>query len=326
MTQADDTQPKAPTGVHKAIHAQPLQQQQQPPPPPPTDSPGLLNACMMLGVMGAAMSLCLVITGLFGVAGAQDEYQALGTQAEADEAAEVSTQYARAMDDLAAGNADLARERLTYIETLRPGYQDAAAQLAAAEATLAVTPTPSTTPTPETDTPTPAAEDAPPQDDAPPPPSNTPVPDDDGVPNTPEELFAQAQTAMNVGLYEDAIAWFDALVLLDPSYRRVEVREQRLDAYVSQGMLYLRGQNDDGEDRLAQGVQLINRASELGNVSPEIIYEADFVARYLAARAYVEGEAFGQARQVLTRLCEENCDWSYRGVSVRDLLAQAGGG
>ncbi|MFP4321390.1 MAG: hypothetical protein ACLFTK_02955 [Anaerolineales bacterium] len=319
---SDDTQPKAPTGLHEAI-----QLQGEPPPPPPAGrNINCLSLVMILGVISMATALCLTITTLFGIAGAQDEYQALSTAAEAEEVGEVATQYALALDNLAAGNAELARDRLAFVTERRPDYEDAAAQLAQVELLLAATPTPtiSQTPTPTT-TPEPEATPATEGTAAEPLLSPTTPPEDDGIPDTPEEIYARAETAMNVSLYAEAIEWFDALVLLDPTYRRADVRAQRLEAYISLGMIYLRGQNDDGQDRLSQGVQLINRASELGNVSTEILYEADFVARYLAARAYVEGGAFGQARQVLARLCEENCDWSYRGVSVRDLLQQAGG-
>jgi tetratricopeptide (TPR) repeat protein len=138
-------------------------------------------------------------------------------------------------------------------------------------------------------------------------------------------MFGLAQSAMTVSDYEEAIRWLEALVLLDPNYRRAETQDLRLTAYLAQGRIYLRGQNSDGLDRLARGVQLINRASEIGTVPGDLLYEADFVARYLAARAYVEGGAYAQAREVLLRLCEEDCDWSYRGLSVRILLAQAGG-
>jgi len=48
---------------------------------------------------------------------------------------------------------------------------------------------------------------------------------------------------------------------------------------------------------------------------------------YINARNYVTGEDYARALPVLEELCRINCEWSYHGVSVRDLLnrAQAGG-
>jgi len=180
------------------------------------------------------------------------------------------------------------------------------------------TPTPSPVPATETPVPVPSATSADAVVEA----TETPS----GPLNVdPAELFGRAETAMNQANYEEAIGWFETLVLADPNYRRAEVQDLRMRAYTTQGRLYLRGQNEDGEDRLAQGVQLITRASEIGQVDQSLLYESDFVARYLAGRAYVEGGAFGPAIDVLTRLCEEDCDWDYQGLSVRDLLSQAGG-
>ena len=271
----------------------------------------------MLGVVGAASCLCISIIGLFGAAGVRDELNAVGTRVIDTQEAELATQFALGSADFDAGRFEMAEIRFAYIETAQPGYQNAGAQLLTVQQILAYTPTPSLVPPTEITVPIPTTSPDASQ-------SETQTPS--GPLNLdPAELYGRAETAMNQAAYEEAIEWFEALVLVDPNYRRAEVQEQRLRAHTTQGIIYLRGQNEDGEDRLAQGVQLVNRASEIGQVNQSLLYEADFVARYLAGRAYVQGGAYGQAIDVLTRLCEEDCDWDYRGLSVRDLLAQAGG-
>jgi len=317
LTHQDETQPKAPAGLKEHIHAHLEDTGQHPAIAAPldneTEAPApILRVLMMAGVLVATACMCLSIIALSGVAGARDEWLQIGTQAANTQTANLATQYSLGKADLAEGNLAMAEIRFGFIVTLDPAYQDAAQQLAQ----IQTQPSPSPTP-PPTETPPPATTATPTSDDA-----QSPLPES----RDPAALFGHAQSAMNSSNYEEAIAWFDALVLLDPNYRRAEVQEMRLNAHITQGRIYLRGQNEDGQDRLAQGVQLITRARELGNVPGELSYEADFVARYLAAKAYVEGRAYAQAREVLTRLCEEDCDWNYRGLSVRDLLAQTGGG
>jgi hypothetical protein len=330
VTNLDDTQPKVPkashldeTGPSRAVPADetspksptdpaPLYLNQQPAPPYERNLSGLL---LMAGVLVLSSCMCLLIVGLFGVAGARDELEAVKTEGAQTRVSDLSTQYADGLEDIQQGNYAMAEYRFGAIVATMTDYPNAPEQLAEVQRILAYTPTPSPSPsqmptleatTEEAATPSSEETAAPPGQD-------------------PAELYARAESAMNAREYEDAILWFDALSLLDPTYRRADVEQGRLDAHIAQGRIYLRGQNDDGEDRLAQGIQLISRAQELGTVPSDLVYEAGFVARYVAARSYIEGGAFAQAREVLTVLCEEDCDWSYHGVSVRSLLAQAGG-
>lgn len=317
MSHQDDTQPKAPAGLREVVEANP-QEDTQPTktilisPDPPTNFWGLL---MRVGAVISAAFLCMAIILLAGAAGVRDELNQIGTQAAVAQLAEVATQYALGNIDYQSGRYEMAEIRFAYVETQMPGYQDASVKLEEVQRIMAYTPTASPTAALPTETPEPTT--AAPDSVSPP----TPEGELD-----PADLYGRAETALNTGDFEEAIRWLDALVLVDPNYRRAEVQQKRLDALIAQGRIYLRSQNPDGEDRLAQGVMLINRASELGSVPGELLYEADFVARFLAARAYVEGGAYDQARPVLIRLCEEDCDWNYRGVSVRSLLAQVGGG
>lgn len=322
----DDTQPKPPRDSREMVPPSSLEdtgprQATQPLyvspiAPPPSAASSCLGRLMLLGVVLMASCLCIAIIALSGVAGVRDELDAIGTQSVATRVARVETQYALGVTDFEQGRYELAEIRFADVQTLMPGYLDVEARLQTAQAIMSYTPTPSPSPTLPPQTPTPLSATVAATVSS----SLTPTA---GV--NAADLFGQAETAMTLGMYTEAIKWLDALILLDPTYRRDEVQEMLLNAHIAQGRIYLRSQNEDGEDRLAQGVQLINRASELGTVPGELLYEADFVARYLAARAYLDGGAYDQARQVLTRLCEEDCDWSYRGRSVRDMLIQAGG-
>ncbi|NJL92969.1 MAG: hypothetical protein HC915_04230 [Anaerolineae bacterium] len=275
-------------------------------PPEPEREGGWLGWVFALAVMGAAACLCASIILLAGFAGVRDAYTAISTQAVQTREAEVATQYARARSEIEAGEFELAAERLEFVATRAPGYRDAEQQLAVVQLRLSATPT--FTPT------------------QPEPPSATPPEQPGGTPDAPfapATLYSQGESALGVALYEEAIAWFEALRQTDPEYRRAEVRQNLIDAYTRQGTLYLRGQNADGADRLAVGVQYIYRATDLGYSGP-LITEADFVELFLTARGYLEGGLVEQARPVLNRLCELNCSWSYRGVSIEALVQQYG--
>lgn len=329
MTNPADTQPKSPTGLSEAIQERSLEDtgQHQPVLPPPMkidNEPACLRTLLILAVIGISSCMCLAIVSLAGFAGIRDEVEVIGTQAVEIQQTDVADQYQRGVTDMQAGNYELAEPRFEYVLTEIPNYADAENLLAQVQTILNITPTSSSTPTVSaTETPQP---------------TSTSVPEatlevTEEIPAAtatrsgpnPEGLYTNAETAMFMGNYEEAISWLEALIQLDPSYRRTEARNMLIEALSTQGLAYLRGMNQDGEDQLARGVQLIDRAGEFGYSDQEVIYEADFVRRYLSARSYVEGGALGQALDVLYQLCLENCDWAYHGVSVEDLLNRAGG-
>lgn len=320
LPEPEDTKPKAafqpefdPASLEDTNPNQPLDI-----PEPPryvvVERGGIGQWLFALAVMGIASGMCLAIIVLAGFAGVRDELSAIGTEAVETRQADVATQYTRGNREFDGGLYEIAEIRFEYVETQIPGYQDAARRLQQVRDILAYTPTPSPTSTP-TETsipPTATLEEGQP----------TVAPSPTGP--DPAALYGQAQTALNAYLYEDAIEWLEALRQLAPNYRRAEVTEQLMRALTVEGSNYLRGYNADGEDRLAQGVQLINRAADLG-YNGEFIFEADFVSRYLAARAYMQGGLPAQALPILTVLCEQNCDWAYQGVTIRSMLQQVGG-
>ncbi|MCZ7538934.1 MAG: hypothetical protein M5U29_03245 [Anaerolineae bacterium] len=241
----------------------------------------------------------------------------------------IAQQYASGRMDLENGFAELAAARFEWIvETIQAptAYAlDSREQLATARAMMSVTPTP-----PPTDTPAPTATPSPaPATDEPAPQDETPA--DDAAGPDPATMYERAASAMRFDRYEEAISWLEPLMVIAPqtldATQQAEVKAMYLEALVEQGRIYLRGMNQDGEDRLQRGINLIYRANSIGDVEPaSLLYEADFAQRFLNARSYVSGGNFAAALPVLERLCEENCEWGYQGTSVRTLLLQAQSG
>ena len=268
-------------------------------------------------VMVSTLCLCLAMVGLAGFAGYRDGLATNDARITQTLATGIAQQYATGSADLQAGYAELAEARFAWIvETLHAPTQyarDSSIQLAVARTIAAYTDTPSPTLTP---TQTPTLTPLPTQ-----PATATPNPLQD-----PAYFYSQAETALRLADYEDAIEWLDALTALDPAYRAEDVRALLIKALTQQGKIYLRGQNEDGEDKLARGVYLVYRANDLGEIEDTLLGEAIFVEKYVNARNYVNGGYYAAAIPILEELCSINCEWSYHGVSVRNLLEQAQAG
>lgn len=334
----ESTRPKAPPGLREAILAQQAAGQQAPPstfafPEPPLDPahdtaevaavayrpvPRLLLAVVMLGMI----CLCATLVGMAGFAGYRDGLATNDVKLTQTMATEIGAQYQAGMDDIEAGHYGLAMERLAWIiETVQPGpeyMRDSREQWARAATLNAITPAPLATATPAV---TPTREPLPLATEETAATTETPAPANQ---QDPAYMYEQAEQAARGGDFETTIAWAESLRSVAPDYRPAEVTAMLMDALVKQGTIYLRGANADGEDKLLRGILLIYRADDLGPVG-SLMYEADFAERYLNARSYLDGGNTAAAAPILERLCVENCDWSYRGVSVRDLVEQATG-
>lgn len=242
---------------------------------------------------------------------ARDSADLLATAEAQALATAVAAQYSQGLQEIESGHPATAAARFAWIVATveaPPAYaRDSATQWAIAQtaAVQALTPRPSATRPAMTGTASPAPASATPSID-------------------PEELWDQASMAMRFTRYEEAIEWLETLRAVAPDYSPAETKAMYLDALTKQAQIYLRGQNDDGRDMLARGVRLAQIAADLGDDS--LLYEADFVERYLNARNFIAGGQYAATLPILQRLCEENCAWSYRGVSVRDLLEQAQAG
>jgi hypothetical protein len=290
-------------------------------PPHPMDAPRRVGAPLLLAgaVFFGSLCICVLLVGLAGFAGYRDGLATNDARITQTLATGIAEQYATGVADLSAGYVELAVARFEWIvETVQapPEYAldsrtklDVARTLSAftatPTATLPPSPTPSLVPTETLPAPT--------------------APESTATPEGPDPaaLYDQAAAAMRVVRYEDAIEWLDALQALAPDYRMAEVQAMLLEALVEQGKIYLRGTNADGADQLMRGVWLIKRADEIGEVEPPSwLFEAEFAERYINARNYVNGGFYTAALPVLEQLCEWNCAWSYRGVSVEALLAE----
>lgn len=149
--------------------------------------------------------LALVIVAILGVAalgGALAGYRS-GINARQSSATEMALlslkeQYDLAVQDLEAGQYEVARQRLEYILTLDPAYPGATDRLAEALAILYATATPS--PLPPTVTPTPTRDPRPVQD-----------------------LFTQAQSLVSGKQWDQAIDTLLALRQADPAHQTARV-------------------------------------------------------------------------------------------------------
>lgn len=327
----EDTRPRAPVLLPEAVPD--WLQQGLAAEEPPRDSlvdtaefrveraPG--RPLLLLVVMAGTLCLCLMLVGFAGFAGYRDGLATNDARITQTLATGIAQQYATGVADLQQGYAELAAARFAWIvETIQapPQYAlDSRVQLNLARTIAAYTPTPSPT---LTFTPSPSPTPAP---TIPPSPTVEPSTTLDPM-RDPAYLYDQAATAMRVAHYEDAIEWLDALIALAPDHRTAEVQAMLLEALTTQGRIYLVGENADGEDMLARGVMLIYRAHDLGPVEPDWLYgQAIFVESYINARNYVNGGNYAAALPILNDLCQQNCDWSYHGVSVRDLQQKASG-
>ncbi|GAB4571707.1 MAG: hypothetical protein Kow0077_09130 [Anaerolineae bacterium] len=223
-----------------------------------TPSPALLAVIALIVVC-----LSCSIVGLAGLAGYNDGVRQLDTYARATRQADINRQYGLALTDVASGNRELAAMRLQHVVvTLGANLPEAAAMLTEV---LAATPTPTITPTV---TPSPTL-----------PPTATPVssPTPGIALPAPEELFAQAQSALTVRDYETVIDTLTILTGVDPDYRKAEVENMLHTALTTLARQYLTGQNTD---LLAQGILLAEQARAIAPIG-DLAYEAYVAGRYL---------------------------------------------
>ncbi len=331
----EDTKPKAPAGLHDAARQSALYRQLAAEEPPvdtlvdtaesPVYQPPrrvLLYGVVMLGTL----CLCMMLVAAAGFAGYRDGLATNDARVTQTLATGIAQQYATGLADLDQGYAELAAARFSWIvETLQVPADyayDSAQRLATARAITSYTPTPTLTATPS------------PMPTVPPTASPTPAPTEPATATLspmqdPAYLYDQADLAMRVYHYEDAIEFLDALRAVDPTYRPEEAKAMLIEALTKQGKIYLDGANKDGEDKLARGVLLVYRANELGTIDNRLLGAAIFAEMFINAQNYVNGGYYAAALPILEELCAQNCAWGYPSVNpvtVRDLLDQAQAG
>lgn len=210
----------------------------------------MVGACLLVGGLGGA--------ALLGIS--QGNRDLRGTDV-ARVRAETDSQYQQALTDIEAGNLALARERLWAVVQLNPAYPGAREAYERVTWLLQNPPTPTPSPTP---LPTLAPSAVPP----------TPV-------LNPDAVWQQAQAANGAQDWETAILLLDALAGGAPDFRAQEVKEMRFNALVQLGLQRL------NEDRLEEGINLLDRAALYGPLPPLAESGRALAADYLRALGYL---------------------------------------
>lgn len=280
----------------------------------------------MLVVLASALMCGLIVT-LSAVAGYRDELRDIQTEEAIAAQATNSIQYELALENVANGQFELALVRFNSIVTTQPDYLDVVQQIQQVEIVLSYTPTPSSTSTP-TVTPSPTL-------------TPTVAASPTLTANPAQTYFDQAMTFYNFGRWEDTIETLDIVISFDPTFRRAEVDQMLFDAYNQQSRIYFNGGNPLNEanangfpgNQLARGVFLYNLAVEMiddgkpvGTRNDLDGFTAFFAEGFITARRYIDAGQNSLAVPILQELCDLNCTWGYRGLTIQDLLNQAQGG
>lgn len=332
--QPDDTQPRQGQSVPTVTPAPTL----DPSWTTPLDTQDLLDAgtdmqragtpCLLsVVVIGITTCMCIAVIVMAAVAGYRDELDVIQTEEAADVRATSVVQYELALNDIEAGRWELASERLQFINERIANFEDTANLLQQAAIQLSQTPTPVMTNTPVPPSATPTL-------------TMTPTPEISPTPTM--SLIAQAfqdgENFYTTQRWEEAIEMLEIVKDLDPTYRPQDVDRMLFDAYNRQASLYFVGQNPVDErspftgyagNQLTRGLTLYNKANEIfatngavGQYDDMDHYTAWFVGNFLNAQRYVDGGNYAAALPILEELCSPrgNCNWSYRGLSVQNLL------
>ena len=216
----------------------------------------------VVSLLMLAVAACVLLASLGGAAllGVAQGNNALRSTKIARDRAETELQYQQALADMQAGNYALAYERLWAVVNLNPGYPGARDALDRVVWSLQNPPTPTPTPT--------AAPTLEPEAPAP-----TAVID-------PEALFAQALTANGAQNWETVVSLLDAIAGGAPTFRPDEVKEMRFNALVQLGLQRL------NQNRLEEGINLLDRAALLGPLPPAAGSARALAADYLQALSY----------------------------------------
>ncbi len=216
----------------------------------PGRSSGLMRIFSSTLLMGAIIACALLAAlGVAGIGGWIAGQNDLNVQATQTTTADISVQFSQGMADLELGNYGKAAARFRWILQVSPGYPGAAEGLAQAESAINQTPTPLATLSPSTS-------------------------------HNPDELFAEASGYYKASEWANAIARFQELQAVDPTYRDAEVKEMLHQALVTLGLQYVRG------DRLQEGLTLLDQAKAIRPLDDQAEGERHLATMYITARTY----------------------------------------
>lgn len=260
----------------------------------------LLRAPRTRWIIGALALIVLAVFlgGWSGYRSAVKARQAAQVQQEMQALAE---QYQLGLQDLEAGNYEVARQRLEWVLNQAPDFPGAADRLVEIYTVLYATATPTPKPT-VTGTPEPTAT-----------PDLRPV----------EDLFVSAQEAFDRGDWDAAISQIVSLRSADAQYQVTQVDR----------MLYIALRNR-GVDRILQGGDLVGGSYDLALAEHFGPLDADASAARYWARTYMYGMAFWGAdpqtalfyfQQVASALpyLSDGTGWNARN-RYREVLVQYG--
>jgi tetratricopeptide (TPR) repeat protein len=126
-------------------------------------------------------------------------------------------------------------------------------------------------------------------------------------------LLEQAQTALRLGQYEEAVDLLKVIEAVDSSYESASVRGYMLEALTTQALRLFRGGGN-----LAEAILLTDEAEQYGLPGDsELIFERYVAALYLNAKSKI-GTGYPAAIQALTEAYSVAPD--YRNGELRQLL------
>jgi tetratricopeptide (TPR) repeat protein len=179
-------------------------------------------------------------------------------------------QFDLGIQDLESGKHELARQRFEAIVRFDPTYPQAEEKLIEVYLALrkpSITPTPRPTPTPD--------------------------------PSPPDQLFEQAEAALNEGDWTTTINKLLTLRSKDPSYRAIE----------ADGMMYIalrnRGMTLIAQGSMEEGLYDLSLALRFGPLDRDAFFRRTLAEQYLLANSYI-GLNWARAAELFSALCEQS--------------------
>lgn len=236
------------------------------------------TALRIVGYTLVAFALLIAFYALIAFFAWQSGQAERAQRTETELRSAVERQFDLAAADVAAGNPDLAAQRINYLATLVPTdprllplQATVAAQRAQSVGGAAASATPTAT---ATATPPTASGDNP---TATPPADPAPIVTLD---SDPAVALAEIEAAIAAERWEDAIADLVAFQLAYPAYERYTTDTLLQEAYIGAGFYYT------NRDRVSLGVTYFEQALKLGPIPDTARGQLNFSRAYLNALAY----------------------------------------
>jgi hypothetical protein len=267
-------------------------------------------------LLGGFALLGLLIVGLATAAGFTTGQREGSAFATSTQQSVITDQINRIPQDVAARNAALLGVRLQFLSTLTPGIPEvqsfsvtATALAESLRATPTLAPTQPATPSPA---PIVEATSATPQALATLPPESA---------FDTAALLQQAQTAVDSGQWQDAIALLDAINGIDPEFQATTVRNLLLRSLNSYAAQLYNSYAPGNPGRLAQAIVLTDRAEEIGTLGDGLAFERTAAQLYLDARRSVGLDPFAAIR-AFERLYTQGGQGRYFAEAQQELFNQ----